>query len=88
MPVGVEEPAWRPERAVFMALLRAQKINVPNAFFDMTFKEETLNAVPEIRSKNVITGIRSCPAFAMYFSNKCGSVGFLSGWRPLLTFCA
>jgi len=25
----------------------------------------------EIRTKNVITGIWSCPAFATYLSNKC-----------------
>ena len=53
-----------------MILLRARKTNVPAAFLNMALKDEN-SPMREIRTKNVITGIWSCPAFAMYLSNKC-----------------
>lgn len=52
-----------------MVMLRARKTNVPPAFLNMALKEES--PVREIRSKNVITGVWTCPAFAMYLSDKC-----------------
>ena len=36
----------------------------------MTLKDENIR---DIREKNVVTNVWSCPAFAMYLSNKCGS---------------
>ncbi len=61
---------FKRKRAAFMVLLRARKTNVPAAFLNMALKDEN-NPMREIRTKNVITGIWSCPAFAMYLSNKC-----------------
>jgi hypothetical protein len=51
-----------------MVMLRARKTNIPTTFLNMALKEE--NPVPAIRSKSVITGVWSCPAFAMYLSDK------------------
>lgn len=60
---------FKNERAGFIVLHRARKISVPNAFLDMTLKDESIR---EIRGKNVVTNVWSSPAFAMYLSNKCG----------------
>ena len=80
MSVAVQAPA----RGVFTVLLRTRKINVPNAYLDMALKDE--NSVREIRPKNRHHQHLVLPCFRL--SNKCGSVGFLSGWRPLRTPCA
>jgi hypothetical protein len=58
---------FKNERAAFIVLHRARKISVPNAFLDMTLKDESIR---EIRGKNVVTNVWSSPAFAMYLSNK------------------
>jgi len=71
---------FRAKRAAFMVMLRARKTNVPTAFLNMALKEE--NPVPEIRSKNVVTGVWTCPAFAMYLSDKCKSFDFLWTVHP------
>jgi len=66
---------FRPKRAAFMVMLRARKTNVPTALLNMALEEK--NPLPEIRSKNVITGVWSCPAFAMYLSDTCKSFYFV-----------
>jgi hypothetical protein len=60
---------FKDNRAAFMVMHRARKISIPGSFLKMALKDE--NPVPEIRTKNVVTGIWSCPSFAMYLSNKC-----------------
>jgi len=57
------------ERAAFLVLHRPQKISIPNSLLDTALKAE--NPLPEIRTKNVVTNVWSCPSFAMYLSNKC-----------------
>ena len=60
---------FRDNRGAFLVLHRARKMSIPSGFLDMTLKAE--NPLPEIRTKNVITNLWSCPSFAMYLSNKC-----------------
>jgi hypothetical protein len=60
---------FKDNRAAFMVMHRARKIGIPSPFLKMALKDE--NPVPEIRTKNVVTGVWSCPSFAMYLSNKC-----------------
>ncbi|KAI0281709.1 hypothetical protein BC826DRAFT_1068607 [Russula brevipes] len=59
---------FKDNRAAFMVMHRARKISIPSSFLKMALKDE--NPVPEIRTKNVVTGVWSCPSFAMYLSNK------------------
>jgi len=59
---------FRDNREAFLVLHRARKIRLPKSFLDMALKAE--NPLPEIRTKNVITNVWSCPSFAMYLSNK------------------
>ena len=61
---------FREDRGAFLVLHRARKICIPSSFLDMALKVE--NPLPEIRTKNVVTNVWSCPSFAMYLSNKCG----------------
>jgi hypothetical protein len=58
---------FKDTRAAFITLYRARKISIPTSFLDMTLNAGT----PEVRGKNVVTSVWSCPAFAMYISNKC-----------------
>lgn len=60
---------FRDDRGAFLVLHRARKISIPSSFLDMALKAE--NPLPEIRTKNVVTNVWSCPSFAMYLSNKC-----------------
>lgn len=61
---------FRDDRGAFLVLHRARKISIPSSFLDMALKAE--NPLLEIRTKNVITNVWSCPSFAMYLSNKSG----------------
>ena len=70
------------KRTAFMVLLQARKVYVQGSFLDMALKDE--NPVPEIRSKNVITGIWS---FAMYLSNKCGFLSVTSSSSSHRRWC-
>lgn len=60
---------FRDDRGAFLVLHRVRNISIPSSFLDMTLKAE--NRLPEIRTKNVVTNVWSCPSFAMYLSNKC-----------------
>src|SRR5713101_5564323 len=60
---------FRDDRGAFLVLHHVRKISIPTSFLDMALKAE--NPLPEIRTKNVVTNIWSCPSFAMYLSNKC-----------------
>ena len=70
---------FRDDREAFLVLHRARKISIPSPFLDMALKAG--NPLPEIRTKNVVTNVWSCPSFAMYLSNKCEfrSIGQISG---------
>ena len=66
---------FREGRQAFLVLYRAQRISIPDAFLDLALRAD--NPMPDIRTKNVITSLWLCPAFAMYMSNKCA---FSSVW--------
>jgi len=59
---------FKDTRAAFLVLHRARKTSIPNSFLDMALKPD--NPIPEIRTKNVVTDVWTCPSFAMYMSNK------------------
>ena len=63
------------DRQAFLVLYRAQRISIPDAFLDLALRAD--NPIPDIRTKNVVTNLWLCPAFAMYMSNKCA---FSSVW--------
>jgi hypothetical protein len=58
------------DRTGFLVLYRSRMISIPDSFLDMALRDD--NPIPDIRTKNVVTNLWMCPAFAMYMSNKCG----------------
>lgn len=66
---------FREDRQAFLVLYRAQRISIPDAFLDLALRAD--NPIPDVRTKNVVTNLWLCPAFAMYMSNKCA---FSSVW--------
>ena len=66
---------FREDRQAFLVLYRAQRISIPDAFLDLALRDD--NPIPDVRTKNVVTNLWLCPAFAMYMSNKCA---FSSVW--------
>jgi len=56
------------DRTGFLVLYRSRMISIPDSFLDMALRDD--NPIPDIRTKNVVTNLWMCPAFAMYMSNK------------------
>ncbi|KAH9996386.1 hypothetical protein BJV74DRAFT_827885 [Russula compacta] len=59
---------FRNRRAAFLVMLLAREIIIPSLFLDMALNVN--NPMPELRTKNIVTSVWSCPSFAMYLSNK------------------
>jgi len=59
---------FREDRHAFLVLYQAQRISIPDAFLNLALRAD--NPIPDIRTKNVVTNLWLCPAFAMYLSNK------------------
>jgi len=58
---------FKDTRGAFLVLHRARKTSIPDSFLNLALRSD--NPLPEIRTKNVITDVWTCPSFAMYLSN-------------------
>ncbi|KAI0259829.1 hypothetical protein BC834DRAFT_597900 [Gloeopeniophorella convolvens] len=55
-------------RAGFLVMYQARRTSIPEEFLKLTLK----SPIPELKGKDIVTNIFTCPAFAMYMSNKSG----------------